>query len=113
MNLVHTNEEIKALCDDFVLADTLIVLAKRYNRPELRAIANKLIENYAAELKIYEQFVGKECYAPPSFLSDDKKWRLGTIDAITHFNGIDVRVKFKYAEGHGGYDGHSLKQLTY
>lgn len=111
MNLIHTNEEIKVLCNDYTLATELIGLSKRFSRPDLHAMAIELLKHYDEELDCYKQFIGYQCYAPPSPLATNKEWRLGTIKKITNFNSVDVRVDFEYMIG--GHDNHSLTQLTF
>jgi len=118
MKLLHSESEIRMLDKKSEISRELVTLFDKNNKmfEELLDLALKYQHDVSIELAKYNDFIGMVCLAPPSFLSDDKNWRKGTIKEITHFNGNShsVRVRFQYdnttVRG-GGWNEHSLLEL--
>ena len=115
MDLIHTEEEIKQYANLYTLSVELEKLSNKlcsqYNT-DLIDICNKYKRIIEIELNKYNFYIGKECYAPDSRIIPKGNKRAGKIEGKFYFNTYNKSVWCTFRYKDGGFDNHSIKELT-
>ncbi len=111
MKLLHTLEEIKYFNDLQILSDELKDLNEQFHNLEILKLANNFQLEVDTELEKYNEYIGKECEAPVSFLSGQKESQSGKIEGNFYFSiySKSVRGTFRYKSG--GLDNRAIAEL--
>jgi hypothetical protein len=111
MKLLHTLEQIKYFENLEEQSLTLFKLGTKFNNQELIDLSNKYQNIIQKELDKYNSYIGIECTAPQSYVTNQGGRRSGKIEGKFYFNSYSKSVRCSFRYKSGGFDTHAIAEL--